>query len=894
MMATLMMAMAALPVRIENGWDCTGPLCEPICGDNITIPEAEACDDGNTITETECDYGTANCTFCNATCSAIILRTGRLCGDGTNDPEEACDDDNLADGDGCSASCTVEDGWDCTGPTCEPICGDGNKVGNEICDDGNTETETECDYGTENCSACNATCSGYLALTGRVCGDDTKDPEEVCDDGNTETETLCPYGQDSCTLCSADCMQVLSLEGNLCGDGEVTDDEACDDGNNTTETECDYGTLTCTGCSADCSVLSNLSGSFCGDGIKDAQEQCDDGNNETEDGCTPSCTTETGWDCTGPLCEPICGDDIELGGEVCDDGNTISETECDYGTPNCATCNATCTGFLSLTGRLCGDGTNDPEEVCDDNNTITELECPYGDQSCELCSDDCMTVLSLTGPYCGDGSITDDEICDDGNNETETECPYGSATCALCNADCTVNLALTGGVCGDGTLDPEEVCDDGNTVAELECPYGTANCTVCDSSCEGTLARTGRVCGDGITDPEEECDDGANGDDTDGCFDDCTELKSSYCGDGEPDPVVTLTGGAFVHFDWSDRLSWRVPFTVEGWFYAASANDNAIWGGGDTSSDGGFTLRLNGSNQLAISKCLNSQCRKKYSATTGTSVVGRWAYFAVTAYKNESDNTVVTFYLDETEQVSDTSDWDIYNPNVISGINDPTQCDALGLGTGRCGDNEPWEGSFDNVRFWDHALSSSEIAQSRDGTLSSSDGLLAGYTMVVSETTLINDSGDSLLNGTLIGNATEENSEVCDDGNNITETECDYGFPTCIACNADCTEELELTGSYCGDGIQDEQEVCDDGNIVDETECPYGTASCTTCNSDCSQELNLTGAVCGDSVIEGIETCDDGNNVSNDGCSSACIIEGGWDLPASPQHVNLHLYRRRW
>ena len=37
--------------------------------------------------------------------------------------------------------------------------GDGNKVGNEICDDGNTETETEGDYGTENCSACNATCS---------------------------------------------------------------------------------------------------------------------------------------------------------------------------------------------------------------------------------------------------------------------------------------------------------------------------------------------------------------------------------------------------------------------------------------------------------------------------------------------------------------------------------------------------------------------------------------------------------------------------------------------------------------------------------------------------------------------------------------------------------------
>ncbi len=40
-----------------------------------------------------------------------------ICGDGVLDPGEACDDDNADDGDGCSSSCQVEDGWVCTDPT---------------------------------------------------------------------------------------------------------------------------------------------------------------------------------------------------------------------------------------------------------------------------------------------------------------------------------------------------------------------------------------------------------------------------------------------------------------------------------------------------------------------------------------------------------------------------------------------------------------------------------------------------------------------------------------------------------------------------------------------------------------------------------------------------------
>ncbi len=62
------------------------------------------------------------------------------------------------------------------------------------------------------------------------------------------------------------------------------------------------------------------------------------------------------------------------------------------------------------------------------------------------------------------------------------------------------------------------------------------------------------------------------------------------------------------------------------------------------------------------------------------------------------------------------------------------------------------------------------------------------------------------------GNNTIEDDEVCDDGNQVTETECAYGTSTCTACNANCSAELSLVGRYCGDGVKDPEEECDEGS----------------------------------------------------------------------------------
>ena len=59
-----------------------------------------------------------------------------------------CDDGNQNPLDGCSATCTVEDGWSCTGgtttskDTCVDKCGDGKvmKTSASYCDDGNTNS----------------------------------------------------------------------------------------------------------------------------------------------------------------------------------------------------------------------------------------------------------------------------------------------------------------------------------------------------------------------------------------------------------------------------------------------------------------------------------------------------------------------------------------------------------------------------------------------------------------------------------------------------------------------------------------------------------------------------------------------------------------------------------
>ncbi len=136
--------------------------------------------------------------------------------------------------------------------------------------------------------------------------------------------------------------------------------------------------------------------------------------------------------------------------------------------------------------------------------------------------------------------------------------------------------------------------------------------------------------------------------------------------------------------------------------------------------------------------------------------------------------------------------------------------------------------------------------------------------------------------------------EQCDDGNAIPGDGCsgictlEAGY-ACPTAGAAC---IHLW--VCGNGIIDPGEACDDGNTVGGDGC---SATCATVESGwtCPRGTNNTGGpctkpsagVCGDGILGPGESCDDGNTLSNDGCSSTCLTEPGWDCPTQGKPCTL-------
>jgi fibro-slime domain-containing protein len=172
--------------------------CPPRCGDgNVDTAAGEVCDDGNVRSGDGCasdcrtiekDYG---CPQPGKPCVYLVK-----CGDGVLGGIEQCDPPNV--GRGCSADCRVEPGYVCNPPptpanpsapaTChKTVCGDGTREGAEACDDHNLVDGDGCSSG---CTL-EPDCSTGTCLS--KCGDGLKLPPEACDDGNTADGDGCSH-----------------------------------------------------------------------------------------------------------------------------------------------------------------------------------------------------------------------------------------------------------------------------------------------------------------------------------------------------------------------------------------------------------------------------------------------------------------------------------------------------------------------------------------------------------------------------------------------------------------------------------------------------------------------------------------------------------------------------
>lgn len=155
----------------------------------------------------------------------------QTCGNAVVDESEACDDGNGLDGDGCSGTCGLELGWECskTEPTsCRPVCGDGLRRGAEACDDGANNGEGGC---TSECFVRRGwSCDeGSPSACGPLCGDSVMLANEQCDDGNQEDGDGCDR---ACHIeLGFRCGSSPDSCAPVCGDGLMRGSETCDDGN---------------------------------------------------------------------------------------------------------------------------------------------------------------------------------------------------------------------------------------------------------------------------------------------------------------------------------------------------------------------------------------------------------------------------------------------------------------------------------------------------------------------------------------------------------------------------------------------------------------------------------------------------------------------------------------
>ncbi|MBU2213524.1 DUF4215 domain-containing protein [Patescibacteria group bacterium] len=373
---------------------------DPVCG-NGSKEEGEQCDDGNQSNRdaclNSCDNAgcgdgivwedTEECDDGNQINTDTCLNTCNeaTCSDGfVQENVEGCDDGNRVDGDGCTSQCQIEQGEECPLSLCSTV----------TCDGGNVCYEHK-ESGITACANPGIAASGWTECGGEVeeivCGDGLIMGVEECDDGNQLNTDAC----------------LNTCNGAICGDGFVQENvEGCDDGN----------TFDGDGCSSQCKIelveCALCSTVTCGGG-----KICYENKETGVTACANPGIVSSGWtECGGEVEEVVCGDGYVDASEGCDDGNTLAGDGC----------SGTCTieqGWQCT--DTCGEISANTEEQSSSTfirffrslfaNLLTFL-------TADTISTDSPQCPSTCTPICGDGLTKGNEECDDGNDSSDDEC----------------------------------------------------------------------------------------------------------------------------------------------------------------------------------------------------------------------------------------------------------------------------------------------------------------------------------------------------------------------------------------------------------------------------------------------------------------------------------------
>lgn len=260
-----------------------------ICGDGV-IGDGEDCDDGNVASGDGCS--SACLAEGTNACSYACVVSGDSCSD-DNDCAETCDIEEDAEEGTCSISgdtCSVD--ADCTTvDTCEAVgsgcCGDGvrdydtSTYAYEECDDGNVTDGDGCSASclNEGSTAVGATCgNGNIGHTDTVSSATNKAGGEDCDDGNRSSGDGCS------SICLNEGSTPITSIGAECGDGIIDKPyETCDDRN----------IVDGDGCSSSC-LREGSAGSYgdCGDGVVNRGSFGEGEDCDSSEGCSDSCLWE--------------------------------------------------------------------------------------------------------------------------------------------------------------------------------------------------------------------------------------------------------------------------------------------------------------------------------------------------------------------------------------------------------------------------------------------------------------------------------------------------------------------------------------------------------------------------------------------------------------------------